>query len=225
VTTAELWQYRLYLASAAVADQPRWVHWTGPGCMRQCQNGTASISGWRQLQSLALWTVLQHGSSDSFVAAGGTSGSAAARSGCRASRLLQSGPLHNPLSVCCHPAAAAAVGSQGAPRRSSYRSSAASAAGPSGAVAVGAFRGNGRGRGRRCQWPMAMAMGMILMELMQDTRPMAIPSGSVHEGVGRGPRGRGRFVPGRVAGPSMQGLPSGQPGGGSGLQVETGPRQ
>lgn len=120
---------------------------------------------------------------------------------------------------------------QGAPRRSSYRSSSATGAGST-AGAVGSYRGNGRGRGP----PMAMGYGygygagydyyggMAYAAYGYPPRGMAYPMG------GRGMRG-GRF-PGRggrfpAFGRGGRGMPgagaymqaAGQPGESSGLQV------
>lgn len=102
---------------------------------------------------------------------------------------------------------------QGAPRRSSYRAQAAGGLG---------YRGNGRGRGA----PMPMAYGYGGYGAYDAYGYGAYgygayypPRGMYMRGAGRGPRGRGGRFPGRGRGGYMQGMPAGQPGESSGLQV------
>eukprot|EP00775_Hariotina_reticulata_P004696 gene4696-4948_t len=111
---------------------------------------------------------------------------------------------------------------QGAPRRSAYRSSAVAAASPGGVVAVGAFRGNGRGRGPPMPVAYGYGYGYDYYGAYAGYPAYGYPPRGVYmRGGGRGPRGRGRFIPGRGGrAPFMQGgLPGGQPGESSGLQV------
>lgn len=103
---------------------------------------------------------------------------------------------------------------QGAPRRSSYRSQ----------LAGGAYRGNGRGRGAPVPMPYGYGYGAYDAYGYGAYGGYAAygypPRGMYMRGGGRGRfPGRGGRFPGPGRGGYMQGLPAGQPGESSGLQV------